>query len=580
MKKLLYLLLSVLACLSACHPAPYPPALARAEYCLMNCPDSTLHYISLLEDSLSSLPQEARMYCQLLKVGAEDKLYIKHNSDSLMLNIVRFYEDYENSEKLMLAYYYLGSTYRDMNDAPRAISYYQKATEIGKDIPEQHTLLSIIYGQIGTLLAYQGVYDESLMATRKALNICKEYGDSIRYPYLLRNVARIWKAKENKDSTLFYYHIAYQQAIQNKDSHKENVILGELGAVYYSLGEREKAKNILSRPIQKKYISEVELLCLGEIYYSENQLDSATYYLIEALNSGRILQKAEACKHLAKIKEQQGNLAGALNYYNQATIYFDSIWNTTATEAVAKVNALYHYQHTEHQNLQLQQENHQKQVTIYQVSLALVACIIVYIFRIHHLRRKKETAILQEKKLRQQEEEKYRQSKVYIENNNKRLIELDEQLQQAVKESDLYKQQFLSTQKELLELTNRQAILLQNRNELQKEHLEASPIYIFFHQDDRSNIEAAGDEEWKQLQNTVDTLYDGFTEKLYTLCPSISKIELRICYLTKIKVQPTTIANILKRGTSAISMAKARLYEKLHGGKGTAPLFDNFIGSL
>lgn len=579
MKKI-YLLLSILACFVSCKPSFHSNTLIKAEQCLADSPDSTLYYLSLLKDSLSSLPEESRIYYQLLTVGAEDKLYISHTSDTLMLNIVHFYENYGDPEKLMLAYYYLGSTYRDMNDAPRAIDYYQKAVTIGTDIPTRHTLQAIIYGQIGTLLAYQGVYDESLNATQKALNLYKEYDDSLRYPYTLRNIARIWDAKNNEDSTLFYYHEAYQQALHNKDSHRGKIILGEIGALYNSLGRKKEAKDILLQVAQTKYTNDVEWLCLGEIYHAENMLDSATYYLSEVLNLGRSVQKAEACRHLAKIKEQQGNLKEALNYYNHAIFHFDSIWDTTATEAVAKVNALYNYQHIEKQNQQLQQDNYRKEITIYQIGIALVICTIVYFLRIHNLHKKKKTAILQEKQLRQQEEEKYRQSKIFIDNNKRRLTELDKQLQQAIKESDIYRQQLLNTQKQLLELTNKQAILSQNKNELQKEHLEASPIYIFFHQENKINIEAAGNKEWKELQNTIDTLYDGFTEKIYTLHSSISQIELRICYLTKIKVQPTNIANILNRSTSAISMAKARLYEKLQGGKGTAPLFDNFISSL
>lgn len=579
-KKLLYLLILVSGCLSSCKPSHYPIPLAKAEENLTDSPDSTLYYLSFLENNLNSLPEENRMYYHLLKTGAEDKLYIKHCSDSLMQSIVRFYENYGNPEKLMLAYYYLGSTFRDMNDAPKAIHYYQKATDIGENIPKQHTLLSIIYGQIGDLLAYQCVYDESLVTTQKALNICKRHNDSIRYPYLLRNIARMWE-DTNKDSMLSYYHAAYQQALRNKKNQTGNIILGELGAVYYSLGEKERAKNILLELIQKENISAVELLCLGKLYYSENKLDSANYYLTEVLKStsARFSQKAEAYKKLAKIKEQQGNLPEALNYSNNAIIYFDSVWNTTSTEAVAKVNALYNYQHTEQINLQLKQKNYQKKVAIYQISIALFIIILIFVCAVIYLRQKKETAIQQEKKLRQQEEKKYRQSKAYIEDNKRQLAKLNELLQQAAKENNLSKQQLLNTQKELLELTNKQAILVQSRNELQEEHLEASPIYKFFHKGDGSNIKV-GDEEWQQLQNTIDALYNGFTEKLYSLYPSISEMELRICYLIKIKVPPTSIAHILKRGVSAVSMTRGRLYEKMHGQKGTASLFDNFINSL
>ena len=44
------------------------------------------------------------MYYYLLKTKANDKLYVKHTSDSLMLQVVRFYEQRGDADKLMEAF--------------------------------------------------------------------------------------------------------------------------------------------------------------------------------------------------------------------------------------------------------------------------------------------------------------------------------------------------------------------------------------------------------------------------------------------------------------------------------------------
>ena len=93
-------------------------------------PDSALKMLQELEDSISIYPEETRMYWHLLTIQAKDKQYIVHTSDSLINSIVEFYERYGDKEKLMMAYYYQGSVYRDMNDAPRALKCFQKAIEI------------------------------------------------------------------------------------------------------------------------------------------------------------------------------------------------------------------------------------------------------------------------------------------------------------------------------------------------------------------------------------------------------------------------------------------------------------------
>ena len=61
------------------------------------------------------------MYYHLLTIKAEDKLYTRHTSDSLINLIVKFYDEHGDKNKLIEAYYYQGSVYRDLHDAPSAL---------------------------------------------------------------------------------------------------------------------------------------------------------------------------------------------------------------------------------------------------------------------------------------------------------------------------------------------------------------------------------------------------------------------------------------------------------------------------
>ena len=97
----------------------------QAEELMNTRPDSALHILEGMADSLAMLSDEAQMYYHLLTIQAKDKQYITHTDDSLINRIVEFYEDEGNDERLMMAYFYQGSTYRDMNDAPRALKAFQ-----------------------------------------------------------------------------------------------------------------------------------------------------------------------------------------------------------------------------------------------------------------------------------------------------------------------------------------------------------------------------------------------------------------------------------------------------------------------
>lgn len=156
-------------------------------------PDSALLCLSSLDSSIMNEPENIRMYHALLKIKAKDKLYIPHESDSLLKSIVQYYEGYGTPDQLMEAYYYLGSAYRDMGDAPRAVRAFQDAADIGKD-SKRYDILGRVYEQMGYRLAYQGLYDEALEAYRKSYEY-KMYDKGKGEVIALRNIARIYNCQ-------------------------------------------------------------------------------------------------------------------------------------------------------------------------------------------------------------------------------------------------------------------------------------------------------------------------------------------------------------------------------------------------
>ena len=86
--------------------------------------------------------------------------------------------------------------------------------------------------------------------------------------------------------------------------------------------------------------------------------------------------------------------------------------------------------------------------------------------------------------------------------------------------------------------------------------------------------------EWKELENIINDTYDNFTNKLFILHPSITKMELRICLLLKIKIPVSTISQLVCRTQSAVSMSRKQLYKKIFNKEGTPANLDDFIVSF
>ena len=190
MKHLIYILFLLILGFTACgrHTA-YPSAMQQAEALMNTRPDSALTLLETMTDTLAMLPEETRMYHQLLTIQAKDKLYITHTSDSLINRIVAFYEAYGNSDRLVMAYYYQGSTYRDMNDAPRALKAFQQAVDL--NVPNLD-LLAKIYNQMGTLFMYQGLHDEVIRVNRKSIEAYLSLGKQNKISYAQRDIARMY----------------------------------------------------------------------------------------------------------------------------------------------------------------------------------------------------------------------------------------------------------------------------------------------------------------------------------------------------------------------------------------------------
>ena len=115
--------------------------------------------LAVADSAMRSKSRGVQMRYQLQKIKVEDKLYIKHNNDSTILALVNYYEEEGNRLLLKEAYYYAGGIYRDLQDASRALEYYQKALSGSSD--NDLMLKEKINSQMGYLLSSQMILQKS-----------------------------------------------------------------------------------------------------------------------------------------------------------------------------------------------------------------------------------------------------------------------------------------------------------------------------------------------------------------------------------------------------------------------------------
>ena len=318
MKHLVYILFLLTVSFSACRQhSVYPSVMQQAEALMGTRPDSALHLLQSMADTVSMLPEEAQMYYHLLTIQAKDKQYITHTSDSLINHIVEFYENDKDKDHLMMAYYYQGSTYRDMNDAPRALKAFQQVVDL--NVPNLE-LLAKTYNQMGTLFMYQGLHNEVIRVNRKSIEIYLSLGKRNKISYALRDIARMYDVKNMPDSALHYYKEACNTALMDGDSIKHDGILSEMGGSFYKRGNLSEAKRILKQMEQSKYIRNKAHIysILGHLYDDLQLWDSSYLYKTKVLENGSIDKAYNSYVGLSLLEQKRGNNEKALQYLHYA----------------------------------------------------------------------------------------------------------------------------------------------------------------------------------------------------------------------------------------------------------------------
>ena len=569
--------LILLTCFSACKRSAYPLAMQQAEELMNTRPDSALHILEGMADTLAMLPDEARMYWHLLTIQAKDKQYITHTDDSLINRIVEFYEDEGNDERLMMAYYYQGSTYRDMNDAPRALKAFQQALDL--NVPN-YDLQAKAYNQMGTLFMYQGLHDEVIRVNRKAIELYLSQGKRNKISYAQRDIARMYDVKNVPDSALHYYQEACRTALEDGDSVRYYGILGELGGYYFGIKEVDKAKQILlfCKGLNCIYNKTHIFSMLGHVYKHEQQEDSANFYYLKAAANGDIYQAYNNYKHSFIMSNNKGNYVEAVNYIKKALALKDSIDKITQTETITKINSLYNYQHVETENFKLKlTEEHSKNIILALLSVVLILFILFLLLFLRHRSIKEQHRI---NKYKLESLKGKEQNPNALDENQRRIDELESWLQNDTRGKDIPDTQMLHVQLQHLKLRNQEIQLSMEQQKLAIQTLKQTDVYKLFRRASINEDAKVSEKHWVELQAEIRKVYPNFVLHLKELSPKVSDVELKICLLTKLGMPQSHIANVLGYTRGGVSLACERFYKKIFGTKYTAKEFAHFIEEI
>lgn len=575
MNKITYIIASVIVLLSfSCSRFEYRKSLIVADSLTATNPQRAVAMLDSMAPMMAGAPKHEQMFHRLLQIKAADKSYIKHSSDSTILSLVEYYETKGDKTLLPEAYYYAGNIYRDLNDAPRALEYYQKALD--KTDKKNIKKKSSICNHIGRLFLNQNLYDNSINMFLISYKYDSELHDTINIIYSLRDLAYTYNKAGKKSNSIDCYKKAYKLSRDINNEQMGTIVLAQMASFYIEQGDYSEAKKCLKPSIDtfdSINISPNYAMAL-KICMNTQQYDSAHFYAKELLKVGTIYARQTASRCLTELALQEKDYNSVAKYLKLFNEYTDSVKTITATESVNRMNSLYNYNLREKENLILKAENANKKVALTITICTVFTLSIILITYIYRNRQKQKLQIERFARLRK---ELYEQSTEFIRKNKEKIEFLEQELKNVSNENHQLIEK-LEEQRADLILANETTIRKKTRNESAKARIVATDIFKTI-QDYIKKEKAVNGKEWKELDEVMNKEIPDFKTNLYSYY-NISQHEYHICMLIRLEFSPTDMAMLLGCTTSAVSKARKRLQEKFFSDEGTPKDFDQFIKTL
>ena len=578
-EKVIFLLLIIMLLSSCAGNRKYDDLMQRADSIMNVNDDSAKVAIRMLDGVKSQLPefsQAQKMRYELLRHKAMNKACITFTSDSVMKEVVDYYDHHGSANERMLANYVLGCVYRDMHEAPMALEYYNKATEQADTTAADcdYGTLYRVYSQMGFLFSKQYLPYQLLDAFGKAEKYAYLAKDTLNAIINYQNRENAYSYLGNKDSVIA---INLHAATMFKQIGNNYAAAIAFGCNYNYYVEKEDTLNALKT--FKAYFStgyegnseyedsKAYVLCQKGTYYMFTaQLDSAYNNLQQSLRLCKSYSiKAATTKALAQYYAKVNQPAMAMKYALQSSEYNDSDLIEARKTQLQQVKAMYDY--GRNQEIARRAELKAKRST--QMNYMIVfACVVLFLFLSYVYRKQ---LALKKKRIAA--------SKLVYEDCLLKLKRLQEEKAQLVAEKDKKLAQIITEKENAISKLVSEIHDIQNRYSLSSMSdaylvLKNSSIYKKIQCIEAHPLEEMTEEDWTELADTVEELIPNFIPMLKN---RVSDRDYRICLLIRLGISASLMARLLNLSDAAISKSRKTMLKKLCGKVGKPKEFDEYV---
>ena len=559
--------LAICLLMSGCSKTEHDARLKEIAEIVSDSPQEALLRLDSID--CQTLSESDRHYYDLLTIKAKDKAYIQHTSDSLILDVISYYENNPQSSLYAEALYYGGRVYSDIGDAPTALQYFHKALD---NIPEGSQSLNLkarVLSQTGGLLQDISLYDEAIPYIEKSLKICELNKDTTNIVYELQLLGGTYLRARKYRLAEYYFNRAIEMSSNLPISFKAKSKM-YLADVKYQVGQLDSALILirntpdLVNPIARNRA----LSTASDIYLAKGLLDSAYIYAHELINSPDSNNKVIGYQNLLLPELQKFiPLDTIYQYIDEYRGLLENYYDSNESQLAMNQHNFYNYQLHEREKQSAQQEKDKFLGWLYIISIDAVILVITVLAL--NINRKKQQLRLHEAL------DNVSELKSSL-NNNSSADSSESQPKDIAKET---------TTESLRNRLRSELLGIYNKDKRQVE-IPSAILKSEAYKELQSYV-ASGkiipldSQLWEQVESAVIESSPNFKYNLQLLTGgNLSSQDYRMALLIKCGITPTQMISLLGRTKGTVSYRREALCYKVFDQKLGSKVIDGIIRLL
>ena len=600
-KSLKYLFCAIVLMLSGCAAKQEDPRLLEIAEKVSDSPEEMLERLDSM--NIGSMKESDRWFHALMRIKAQDKAYVRHTSDSIILKVMDYYSHHKGSGHYPEALYYGGRIYRDLGDAPTALRYFQDALDA---LPEEvdNDLRYRIFNQMGALFNSLRLYREASTCIQETIRLisykCAD-GDSINLMREIQLLGAINMHAEDYEKADSCFLAA--RNIGSRILHKDTIIqeMYLAGNELYRGNVKDalkKIRNVLeSVPKERRDI----IYSYGsQIYLAAGISDTAYYFALKLIRSDnndyrKIGYSTLLRPELRVYSEPDSLLSYSLAYRDVLDEYLDR----HDAQQVSLQISFYNYQTHERGRKRAEEA---KNIYMYAAGGAmffvLLLCIVIMYLRnrsmktlLKYRKALDDIALLkktlsEETEIYIEKETKTQERRLVEELQSEQLVIIQSECEDEVSMSDKVSRSKEEKEKDILrECLKEELLALQKAGEAKKEVAESilsSSAYGGL-QEYLSEGKRIPDSDslWGELEDEVLKVSPKFKSGLYLLAgDKLKEDAYHMALLIKCGITPTELTILVGRSKGAVSSRRGYICEMIFGQKLGAKVMDDIIRLL